>query len=236
MSSSYKRILLKISGEALAGNSEFGIDNNRLSEIAAEINEVAKLGIEVALVVGAGNIFRGVSPSAKDMNRTSADYMGMLGTVINAIALQEKLEKQGASTRILSAITITKIAEPYIRRRAMRHLEKNRIVIFAAGTGNPFFTTDTAASLRAMEINADVILKATKVDGVYDSDPVKNKNAKKFVELSYMEVLQKQLKVMDATAISLCMEKKIPIIVFNLNTAGTLMRIVSGETVGTKIK
>jgi uridylate kinase len=236
MKASFKRILLKISGEALAGSNKYGIDNNRLKEICEDIIKVSQMGVEVALVVGAGNIFRGVSPSAGDMNRSSADYMGMLGTVINAVALQEKLEKLGAETRILSAITITKIAEPYIRRRAVRHLEKNRIVIFAAGTGNPFFTTDTAASLRAMEINAEVILKATKVDGVYDSDPVKNENAKMFTELSYMDVLKKQLKVMDATAISLCMEEQIPIIVFNLNKKGTLMKVISGETgVGTKI-
>lgn len=236
MKLAFKRVLLKISGEALAGGSEFGIDNDKLTEIAQEVVEISQMGCQVALVVGAGNIFRGVSPSAKDMNRTSADYMGMLGTIINAIALQEKLEKLGAVTRILSAISITKIAEPYIRRRAMRHLEKNRIIIFAAGTGNPFFTTDTAASLRAMEIDADVILKATKVDGVYDSDPVKNKSASMFKELTYMEVLQKQYRVMDATAISLCMEEKIPIIVFNLNTKGNLKKVVHGDKIGTCIR
>jgi len=236
MKPAYKRILLKISGEALAGNNDYGIDNDRLLEISKEIVEVSELGVQVALVVGAGNIFRGVSPAADGMDRTSADYMGMLGTLINGIALQDALEKLGVVTRMLSAITVTKIAEPYIRRRAVRHLDKGRVVIFAAGTGNPYFTTDTAASLRSMEIDADVILKATRVDGVYSADPEKDKKAKKFKELSFMDVLKKQLRVMDATSISLCMEKNIPIIVFNLNTAGNLKRVVIGESVGTTIK
>ena len=236
MSFLYKRILLKISGEALAGESEFGIDNQRLFRIANEIAELSKEGVQIALVVGGGNIFRGVSKGADGMDRASADYMGMLGTIINAIAMQDALEGLGTLTRIQSAITVTKIAEPYIRRRALRHLDKGRIVIFAAGTGNPYFTTDTAASLRAMEINADVIIKATRVDGIYDSDPVKNKKAKMFKELSYMEVLQKQLRIMDATSISLCMEKKITIVVFNLMVEGNLRRVVEGEHVGTMIR
>lgn len=232
----YKRILLKISGEALAGEKELGIDNARLAGFAEEITEIAKQGVEIALVIGGGNIFRGVSSSAKGMDRTSADYMGMLGTLMNSIAMQDMLEKYGVPTRIQSAINIAKMSEPYIRRRAVRHLEKGRIVIFACGTGNPFFTTDTAASLRAMEINANVIFKATKVDGVYDSDPVKNPDAKMFKSLSYMDVLKNQLRVMDATSISLCMEEKIKMVVFNLNVKGNLKRAVAGEPIGTIIQ
>jgi uridylate kinase len=231
----FKRILLKLSGEALAGDKGFGIDNNKLSEIAEEIAGIVKGGVEVALVIGGGNIFRGVSSSAMGMDRTSADYMGMLGTLMNSIAMQDMLEKHDIPTRVQSAISVSKMCEPYIRRRAVRHLEKKRVVIFACGTGNPFFTTDTAASLRAMEINAEVIFKATKVDGVYDSDPVKNKSAKMYKKLTYMDVLKSQLKVMDATSISLCMEEKIPVVVFNLNKKENLKRAVSGEAVGTVI-
>lgn len=232
----YKRILLKISGEALAGDKEFGIDNARLAGFAEEITEITKLGVEVALVIGGGNLFRGVSSSAKGMDRTSADYMGMLSTLMNSIAMQDMLEKFGVPTRVQSAINVAKMCEPYIRRRAVRHLEKGRVVIFACGTGNPFFSTDTAASLRAMEINADVIFKATKVDGVYDSDPVKNPDAKMFKSLSYMEVLKQQLKVMDATSISLCMEEKIKMVVFNMNVKGNLKLAVTGEPIGTIIQ
>src|SRR6201994_3268211 len=200
----FKRILLKLSGEALAANQGFGVSTERIHEIAAEISEVQKLGIEIGIVVGGGNFFRGVAQQAKDMDRVSADHMGMLATVINSLALQDALEKQGVHTRVQSAIEMNQVAEPFIRRRAMRHMEKGRIVIFAGGTGNPYFSTDTAASLRAMEIKADVILKATKVDGIYDADPMLVKDATKFAEISYMDVLQKGLRVMDATAISLC--------------------------------
>ncbi len=232
----YRRIILKLSGEALMGEKGYGIDEGVIDQIAEEIKEVHDLGVEVAVVVGGGNIFRGVAASAKGMDRASADYMGMLATIINALALQDALEKKGVFTRVLSAIEMKEVAEPYIRRRAIRHLEKGRVVIFAAGTGNPYFTTDTAASLRAMEIHADVILKGTKVDGVYDSDPMKNKDARKFDELSYIEVLKRNLKVMDATAITLCMDNNLPIIVFNLKKPGNLKRIVKGEKVGTIVK
>lgn len=232
----YKRIILKLSGEALMGSKGYGIDDGVIDQIAEEIKEVHSLGVEVAVVVGGGNIFRGVAASAKGMDRASADYMGMLATIINALALQDALEKKGVFTRVLSAIEMKEVAEPYIRRRAIRHLEKGRVVIFAAGTGNPYFTTDTAASLRAMEIHADVILKGTKVDGVYDSDPMKNKDAKRFDELSYIEVIKRNLKVMDATAITLCMDNNLPIIVFDLKKAGNLRKIVEGKKVGTIVR
>ena len=213
----FKRILLKLSGEALAANQGFGVESARIHEVAAELADVHSLGIQIAIVVGGGNFFRGVAEQAKKMDRVSADHMGMLATVINALALQDALEKQGVYTRVQSAIEMNQVAEPFIRRRAIRHLEKGRIVIFAGGTGNPYFSTDTAASLRAMEIKADAILKATKVDGIYDADPMIVKDAKKFAEISYMEVLKQGLKVMDSTAISLCKDNNLPIIVFNLN-------------------
>ena len=232
----YQRILLKISGEVLTGEGNYGIDPAVIQQIAQEIKEVKALGVEIAIVIGGGNIFRGVAASSEGMDRASADYMGMLATVMNGLALQEALEKIGVQTRVQTAIEMREIAEPYIRRRAMRHLEKGRVVIFAAGTGNPYFTTDTTASLRAMEIGAKVILKATKVDGVYDSDPLIHKRAKKFDELSYLDVLKKQLKVMDATAISLCMDHRIPIIVFNLRKKGNIKRVVLGDKVGTKVR
>lgn len=217
------------------GQQGSGIDPDMVLGIALEIKEVANLGIEVGLVIGGGNIFRGLSASARGMDRVSADYMGMLATVINSLALQDYLERNGVYTRVLTAIKMEQIAEPFIRRRAIRHLEKGRIVIFAAGTGNPYFTTDTAAALRAIEIEADVIMKGTKVDGVYDSDPSENKHAKKFNELSYLEVVKRRLKVMDTTAVTLCMENKLPIIVFNLTKRGYLQRILQGEPLGTKI-
>lgn len=231
----YKRILLKLSGEALMGSGRYGIDTQTLDEIASEVQEVTELGVEVALVIGGGNIFRGVSGAAEGMDRSSADYMGMLATVINSLALQDALEKRGVSTRVQSAIEMRQIAEPYIRRRASRHLEKGRVVIFAAGTGNPFFTTDTAAALRAMEIRAEVMLKATKVDGVYTADPVKDASARRYRSLSYMDVLQKELKVMDATAVSLCMDNDLPLVVFDLTVSGNVMRVVTGEDVGTLV-
>ncbi|WP_373044860.1 UMP kinase [Vulgatibacter sp.] len=231
----YKRILLKLSGEALMGEGKYGIDTNTLSQIASEVKEVIELGVEVALVIGGGNIFRGVSGAAKGMDRSSADYMGMLATVINSLALQDALEKIDVSTRVQSAIEMRQVAEPYIRRRASRHLEKHRVVIFAAGTGNPFFTTDTAAALRAMEIRADVMLKATKVDGVYTADPMKDKSARRYATLSYMDVLQKELKVMDATAVSLCMDNDMPLVVFDLTSPGNVLRVVKGEDVGTLV-
>jgi uridylate kinase len=229
----FKRILIKLSGEALAGEQGFGIDPETITSISQELAEVAKTGIQLAIVIGGGNIFRGVSASSKGMDRSSADYMGMLATVMNALAIQDALEKQGINTRVMSAITMREVAEPYIRRRAIRHLEKGRIVICAAGTGNPYFTTDTAAALRAMELKADAILKATKVNGVYDKDPVKHSDARMFDRLTYIEVLQKRLKVMDSTAISLCMDNNMPIVVFNLFETGNIKRIVSGEQVGT---
>src|SRR5450631_56243 len=213
----FKRILLKLSGEALAADQGFGVDPFRIHEIAAEVADVKSLGIEMAIVVGGGNFFRGVAEQAKEMDRVSADQMGMLATVINALALQDALEKQNVFTRVMSAIEMNQVAEPFIRRRAMRHLEKGRVVIFGGGTGNPYFSTDTAASLRAMEIKADVIMKATKVDGIYDCDPKKNPKAKRFSEISYLDALQKQLKVMDSTAFSLCMDNKMPIIVFDFS-------------------
>jgi uridylate kinase len=232
----YKRILLKISGELLSGEGNFGIDSEVMLQIAREIREVKNLGVEMAVVIGGGNIFRGIAASSKGMDRASADYMGMLATVLNALALQDALEKLGVQTRVQTAIEMREIAEPYIRRKAIRHLEKNRLVIFAAGTGNPYFTTDTTASLRAMEIGADVILKGTKVEGVYDYDPMVDRRAKRYEELTYLDVLKKQLKVMDATAISLCMDHHIPIVVFNLKKKGNLKRVVLGENVGTRVR
>ena len=232
----YKRILLKISGEVLTGAGDSGIDPTVIQQIAQEIKEVKTLGAEVAIVIGGGNIFRGIAASSKGMDRASADYMGMLATVMNGIALQDALEKIDVPTRVQTAIEMREVAEPYIRRRAIRHLEKGRVVIFAGGTGNPYFTTDTTASLRAMEIGAEVILKATKVDGVYDSDPLLNKRAQKYKELTYLDVLRKQLRVMDATAISLCMDHQIPIIVFSLKKRGNIKRAVLGDKVGTKVR
>ncbi len=220
----------------MAGEGDYGIDPPVIQQIAREIKEVKNLGVELAIVIGGGNIFRGMAASSKGMDRASADYMGMLATVLNALALQDSLEKIDVFTRVQTAIEMREVAEPYIRRKAIRHLEKGRVVIFAAGTGNPFFTTDTTASLRAMEIGAEVILKATKVDGIYDADPMVNKKAKKFDELTYFDVLKKQLKVMDATAISLCMDHRIPIIVFNLKRKGNIKRAVLGEKVGTKVR
>jgi uridylate kinase len=232
----YKRILLKISGEVLTGEGDYGIDPAVIQQIAREIKEVKNLGVEVAVVIGGGNIFRGMAASAKGMDRASADTIGMLATIMNSLALQDAMEKLNVQTRVQTAIEMREVAEPYIRRRAIRHLEKGRAVIFAGGTGNPYFTTDTTASLRAMEIGAEVILKATKVDGVYDSDPLVNHKARKFNELTYLDVLKKQLKVMDSTAISLCMDHQIPIIVFNLKKKGNIKRAVSGEKVGTKVR
>jgi len=231
----YKRVLLKLTGEALTEEGQYGIDPRTIDAIAGEIREVQQIGVELAIVLGGGNIFRGIAASAEGMDRASADYMGMLATVLNALALQDALEKRGAYTRVQSAIQMQEVAEPYIRRRAVRHMEKGRIVIFAAGTGNPYFTTDTAAALRALETHSEVILKATKVDGVYDSDPNVNPAAVKFDSLTYLDVLQRNLRVMDATAISLCMDNKIPIVVFNIKTNGNLRRVIVGEPVGTTV-
>ncbi|HNS57273.1 MAG TPA: UMP kinase [Smithellaceae bacterium] len=231
----YKRVLLKLSGEALLGKQSSGVDPEVASFIAEEIKSVAALDIQLAIVIGGGNIFRGLEASSRGMDRTSADYMGMLATVINSLALQSALEMQGIPTRVQSSIEMREIAEPFIQRRAIRHLEKGRIVIFAGGTGNPYFTTDTAASLRAMEINADVIMKATKVDGVFDSDPVKNKTAVMYDKISYIDVLSKNLKVMDATAISLCRDNKLPILVFNMQKKGNIRRAICGEKIGTYV-
>ena len=231
----YSSILLKLSGEALQGEQGYGIDNDILNRIAREISEVSKLGVKVSIVIGGGNIYRGVSAAAAGMDRTTADYMGMLATAINSIALQHFLEKHSLVTRVQSALELNRVAEPYIQRRALRHLEKGRVVIFAAGTGNPYFTTDTAASLRALEINADIILKATKVNGVYDKDPNKFKDAKMFKSLKYMQVLEKELEIMDSTAISLCKDNKIPICVFNLFQKDNIKKIVMGKKVGTTV-
>ncbi len=231
----FKRILLKLSGEALAANQGFGVESARIHEVAAELADVHKLGVQLAIVVGGGNFFRGVAQQAKDMDRVSADHMGMLATVINALALQDALEKQGVYTRVQTAIEMNQVAEPFIRRRAIRHLEKGRVVIFAGGTGNPYFSTDTAASLRAMEIKAEAILKATRVDGIYDADPLKVDGAKKFNHISYMDVLRLGLKVMDSTAISLCKDNNLPIIVFNLNQHGNIRRVVLGEKIGSRV-
>lgn len=231
----YKRVLLKLSGEALMGDKGYGIDSKVVEDMALEIKDIAQLGVEVAVVIGGGNIFRGVEASVKGMERASADYMGMLATVINALALQNSLEKLGIPTRVQSAIEMRELAEPYIRRKAIRHLEKGRVVIFAAGTGNPYFTTDTAAALRAMEIGAEVILKATKVDGVYSSDPVKDPKAIKYDTITYLDVLKKGLAVMDSTAISLCMDNNLPIIVFNVRQKGNIKKIISGKSIGTLV-
>jgi len=228
----YRRIVLKLSGEALAGGQGYGIDPPVLDRVAAEVRDVAGLGVQIAIVIGGGNIFRGIAASAGGMDRATADYMGMLATVINALALQDALEKSGLQTRVLSAIEMRAVAEPYIRRRAIRHLEKGRVVIFAAGTGNPFFTTDTAGALRAVEIGADAIIKATKVDGIYSADPMVHQNAERLAHVTYIEVLNRGLQVMDAAAISLCMDNKLPIIVFDLTRAGNIKRIVLGEPVG----
>ncbi|GAB6063242.1 UMP kinase [Deferrisoma palaeochoriense] len=231
----YKRILLKFSGEALMGTQGFGIDQAVVERLAREVVEVRDLGVEVALVIGGGNIFRGLKAAASGMDRATADYMGMLATVINSLALQDALERHGATTRVMSAISMQQVAEPYIRRRAIRHLEKGRIVIFAAGTGNPYFSTDTAAGLRAMEIGAEAILKGTKVDGVYDKDPVDHADARRFDEVSYIEVLRRDLKVMDSTAISLCRDNRLPIIVYDFTQPGNTLRVVCGENIGTKV-
>ena len=232
----YGRILLKLSGEALAGKQGYGIDPEVIADIASEVREVVQLGVQVALVIGGGNIFRGVAAASRGMDRASADYMGMLATVMNSLALQDALEQLDVKTRVQSAIEMQEVAEPYIRRRAVRHLEKGRVVIFAAGTGNPYFTTDTAASLRAMEIGAEIILKATKVDGVYSADPVKHKDAVKYTTLTYLDVLKMGLQVMDATATSLCMDNNLPIVVFDLTRRGNIKRVVLGEPIGTIVK
>ncbi len=231
----YKRILLKISGEALAGDKGFGINGQVLRQVASDLKAAKNLGIQIAVVIGGGNIFRGLSAAEEGMDRVNCDYMGMLATCINALALQDVLEQQGVSTRVMSAIELSDIAEPYIRRRALRHLEKERLLIFSGGTGNPYFTTDTAASLRAMEIEAEVLLKATKVDGVFDKDPEKNKNSKKFAKISYIDVLNKELKIMDSAAISLCMDNRLTLIAFNLKHKGNLVKVVCGEKIGTII-
>jgi uridylate kinase len=232
----YRRVLLKLSGEALMGPAGYGIDADTLIRIAGELKEVRDRGCELAIVIGGGNIFRGVAGTAAGMDRATADYSGMLATVMNALALQDALEKQSVITRVMSAIEIQQVAEPYIRRRATRHLEKGRVVIFAAGTGNPFFTTDTAASLRAAEIGADVILKATQVDGIYDADPKTHPDAKRYDELTYIEFLSKQLKVMDATAISLSMDNSLPIVVFDLSRPGNILKVLRGENIGTIVR
>lgn len=232
----YKRILLKISGEALCGTQGFGIDGITIQHIAEEIKEVHLMGVEAGVVIGGGNIFRGLTAAANGMDRVSADYMGMLATVINSLALQDGLEKAGVHTRVQTAIDMQEVAEPFIRRRAIRHLEKGRVVIFAAGTGNPYFTTDTAASLRAIEIEAEVIIKGTKVDGVYSSDPMQDPDAELFESLTYLDVLQRGIKVMDATAVSLCMDNDLPILVYNLSKKGALKQIVHGEHVGTLVE
>lgn len=232
----YKRILLKLSGESLMGDKQFGIDNSRLSQYASEIKAVVKKGVQVAIVIGGGNIFRGIQAADGGIDRVQGDYMGMLATVINSMALQSALEQLGTNTRLLSAIKMEEICEPFIRRRAIRHLEKGRVVIFGAGTGNPYFTTDTAASLRAVEIEADVILKGTRVDGIYTADPEKDKSAVKYDTVSFSEVYEKGLNVMDLTAFTLCNENKVPIIVFDMNKQDNLMRVVEGETVGTLVE
>src|SRR6478672_5375238 len=231
----YSRLLLKLSGEVMAGPAGFGVDAERVSGLATDVAEVARTGVQVGLVVGGGNFFRGVAAAAKKMDRVTADHMGMLATVINALALQDALERQGVPTRVMTAIEMHQIAEPYIRRRAIRHLEKGRIVIFAAGTSNPYFSTDTAATLRALEIKADIVAKATRVDGVYDKDPLQNQDAVRFEEIGYSEVLAKNLRVMDASAVAMCRDNKLPIVVFNLNVYGNIMRMAMGEPIGTLI-
>ena len=231
----YKRILLKLSGEALMGDKHYGIDPDVATQIAREIGEIQAMGVQTAVVIGGGNIFRGVAASARGMDRATADYMGMLATIINALALQDALEQNGVPTRVVTAIEMRAVAEPFIRRRAIRHLEKGRVVVFGAGTGNPYFSTDTAAALRAMEIKADVIMKGTKVDGIFDADPMLQPTATRFDRISYLEVLDKGLKVMDATAISLCMDNRLPIVVFNLKTPGNIKRAIAGEPIGSLV-
>jgi uridylate kinase len=231
----YKRVLLKLSGEALMGEQQFGVDPAVATRIAKDVGEIQGLGVQTAIVIGGGNIFRGLAASTRGMDRATADYMGMLATVINALALQDALEQQGVTTRVVSAIEMRQVAEPFIPRRATRHLEKGRVVVFAAGTGNPYFTTDTAAALRAMEIKAGVILKGTKVDGIYTADPMLDPHATKYDSISYLQVLERQLKVMDSTAISLCMDNKLPIVVFNLRKAGNIRKVVMGEPIGTTV-
>jgi uridylate kinase len=231
----YKRVLLKLSGEALMGSQTYGIDPAVATQIATDVAEIQGMGVETAIVIGGGNIFRGVAASARGMDRATADYMGMLATVINALALQDALEQQNVVTRVVTAIEMRAVAEPFIRRRAVRHLEKGRVVVFGAGTGNPYFSTDTAAALRAMEMRADVILKGTKVDGIYSADPMIDKTAERYKTISYLQVLERGLKVMDATAISLCMDNKLPIVVYNLKEQGNLRRVVCGELVGTTV-
>jgi uridylate kinase len=231
----YRRILLKVSGEVLAGEGSFGLDTERVQALAAEIAEVAKAGVQIGLVVGGGNFFRGVAAAARNMDRVTADHMGMLATVINALALQDALEKQGVPTRVMTAITMNTVAEPYIRRRAIRHLEKGRVVIFAAGTSNPYFSTDTTATLRGLEIHAEVVAKATRVDGVYDKDPLQNPDAVRFTQIGYSDVLARNLRVMDASAVAMCRDNKMRILVFNLNVYGNIMRMAMGESVGTLI-
>ncbi|PLX46314.1 MAG: UMP kinase [Deltaproteobacteria bacterium] len=233
--SAYKRVLLKLSGEALMGDLGFGIEQSVIDRIASEVMEVAATGVELALVVGGGNIFRGLSGATRGMDRSTADYMGMLATVMNSLAIQDAIERQGGETRVMSAIRIAEVAEPYLRRRAIRHMEKGRIVIFAAGTGNPFFSTDTAASLRAMEIGAEALLKGTKVDGVYDKDPVKHPDAVRFSRLDYLDVLNQNLKVMDSTSISLCRDNNLPIVVFDFTVPGNIAKVIAGENLGTKV-
>lgn len=232
----FSRIVLKLSGEALQGENKYGIDPEAITSIGGQVKDVHDLGVQVAVVVGGGNIFRGMSASSRGMDRSTADYMGMLATIINALALQDAFEKLSVATRVMTAIEMKELAEPYIRRRAVRHLEKGRIVIFAGGTGNPYFTTDTASVLRAIEINAEVLLKATKVDGIYEDDPLTNPKAKRFSELEYIQVLNKRLKVMDAAAISLCMDNELPIIVFDLHKHGNIKRVVFGESIGTVVR
>jgi uridylate kinase len=231
----YKRILLKLSGEVMAGEGSFGVDADRVAALASEVAEVARAGVQIGLVVGGGNFFRGVAAAARNMDRVAADHMGMLATVINALALQDALEKQNVPTRVMTAIEMHEVAEPYIRRRAIRHLEKGRIVIFAAGTSNPYFSTDTAATLRGLEIRAEVVAKATRVDGVYDMDPLKNPDAVRFNEIGYSDVLSRNLKVMDASAVAMCRDNRMPIVVFNLNVYGNIMRMAMGEAIGTLI-
>jgi len=231
----YKRILLKLSGEALMGEQTYGIDPAVATQIAKDIKEIQGMGVETAIVIGGGNIFRGVAASARGMDRATADYMGMLATVINALALQDALEQQDVVTRVVTAIEMRAVAEPFIRRRAIRHLEKGRVIVFGAGTGNPYFSTDTAAALRAMEIKADVIMKGTKVDGIYDADPMVKRDAVRYDQISYQKVLEQGLKVMDSTAISLCMDNRLPIVVFNLRTPGNIKRAISGEPIGSLV-
>ena len=231
----YERVLLKLSGEVLAGQHSFGIDQDKVRSLAEELAEVARLGVQLGLVVGGGNFFRGVAAAAKEMDRVTADHMGMLATVINALALQDALEKQHIKTRVMTAIEMHQVAEPYIRRRAVRHLEKGRVVIFAAGTSNPYFSTDTAAALRGLEINAQVIAKATRVDGVFDKDPLQHTDAIRYEKVSYQEVLTKQLRVMDASAVAMCRDNQMPVLVFNMHVTGNILRMAMGETVGTVI-